>query len=215
MPPSGTSKSSLRSQLRAIRHQLTAGEQDIAANKLAYLVNRQAFFKRSHKIAYYWANDGELSLHPLYLRAEQHNKHGYLPILKPGVDNSLLFLPFSRESALRNNRYGIPEPDIGVDNAAPLWTLDVVFLPLVGFDRWGNRLGMGAGYYDRTFARLHLRPQKPLLIGIGYSCQQVERLPTEPWDIPVDAIITENRVWCSPANTGRLFQRGDCEYFLS
>ena len=71
--------------------------------------------------------------------------------------------------------------------------LDVMLLPLVGFDSEGRRLGMGGGYYDATLAYLRSRRRwrKPLLVGVAYACQQLKEVPAEPWDVRLDMILTE------------------------
>ncbi|HVC30314.1 MAG TPA: 5-formyltetrahydrofolate cyclo-ligase, partial [Steroidobacteraceae bacterium] len=93
--------------------------------------------------------------------------------------------------ALRTNRFGILEPEGAQLASARL--LDVVFLPLVGFDRLGVRLGMGGGYYDRAFGFMRLRSvwRAPLLVGIGYASQEVERIASAAHDVPLDRVITE------------------------
>ena len=69
-------------------------------------------------------------------------------------------------------------------------------MPLVGFDHQGYRLGMGGGYYDATLAYMRHRRswRKPRLVGIAYECQRVEKLPHDPWDMPLDAVVTEDGV---------------------
>jgi 5-formyltetrahydrofolate cyclo-ligase len=96
--------------------------------------------------------------------------------------------------ALRVNRFGIVEPD--GPWLASVRLLDVVFLPLVGFDRHGARLGMGGGYYDRAFGFMRLRSvwRTPLLVGIGYASQEVDRIAPAPHDVPLDLVITERGV---------------------
>jgi 5-formyltetrahydrofolate cyclo-ligase len=71
-----------------------------------------------------------------------------------------------------------------------------VLVPLVGFDRRGNRLGSGGGWYDRSFAFLRdvPRPARPILVGIGYHFQEVEKLDAQPWDIPMDFIATDREL---------------------
>ena len=81
----------------------------------------------------------------------------------------------------------IPQPDFGAEAVMP----DIVFTPLVGFDSALNRLGQGAGHYDRAFERL----QDVVKIGLAWSCQQVDALPVEPWDVPLDVIVTEQRIF--------------------
>jgi 5-formyltetrahydrofolate cyclo-ligase len=93
---------------------------------------------------------------------------------------------------LTHNRYGIIEPHSrSLMNAR--W-IDVMLMPLVGFDSKGRRLGMGGGYYDATLAYLRSRKRwrKPLMVGVAYACQELKEVPTEPWDIRLDMMLTEN-----------------------
>lgn len=99
---------------------------------------------------------------------------------------------------LQPNRYGIDEPLIGaVLNPEDC---DLVLLPLTGYSPAGGRLGMGAGYYDRCFAfRQDPAVVQPVLVGVAYRLQQVEALPMEPWDVPLDAILTDEGLhWFQP-----------------
>ena len=85
--------------------------------------------------------------------------------------------------------FGIPEP--GPDR--PPATPDIALVPLLAFDAEGYRLGYGGGYYDRTLQQLRLLRREPpvFAIGVGFAGQQVERLPHEPFDQPLDWVITE------------------------
>ncbi len=96
------------------------------------------------------------------------------------------------------NRFGIPEPQArhGAHPARrlPAWALDLILLPLVGFDDDGQRMGMGGGFYDRTLAFTRRPGPRPHLIGLAHECQRVESLPVAPWDVPLDAIVSDARV---------------------
>jgi 5-formyltetrahydrofolate cyclo-ligase len=96
------------------------------------------------------------------------------------------------EGATRANHLGIDEP-AGACEIGARW-LDLVFLPLVGFDSHGMRLGMGGGYYDRTFAFLNLRTawRAPRLVGIAYEFQHIDRIEPAPHDVRLDAVVTED-----------------------
>ena len=96
---------------------------------------------------------------------------------------------------MKPNRYGIPEPMDTQPRSAR--QLDLLLIPLVGFDSAGHRLGMGGGYYDATLAFLRHRRhwRKPRLLGVAYECQKVEALPHDPWDMPLDAVLTERRLY--------------------
>ena len=113
----------------------------------------------------------------------------------------MLFVRFDRGTPLRRNRFGIPEPVPDRASLIPARLFDVVLLPLVAVDAHGWRLGSGAGYYDRYFKHLRSgrRWRKPRLIGVGYDFQRVPRLDAAPWDVPLDAVITDRD--CYPSDT--------------
>lgn len=115
-------------------------------------------------------------------------KRTFLPCLRS--DRSLAFVEYRRGTPLRANRFGIPEP-YG-SKSISLKQLDVVCVPLVGFDRAGGRLGMGGGFYDRTFARRGFH--QPKLIGLAHSIQESTGLPRDAWDIALSGVVTE-REW--------------------
>ncbi len=218
MPTSGINsqpltKPSLRKALRAKRRQLSPQQQTLAATKVSQQLRRQPFYLRSKHLAYYWASDGELSLHYHCVHALALNKHCYLPQINRGKEERMRFLPFDQQTAMINNRFGIPEPDKALVKAKPAWALDVVFLPLVGFDNKGNRLGMGGGYYDRCFSDLSSKPRRPLLIGVGHACQELAKIPTESWDIALDAVVSDEKIYCRDKIARRHFREKDCEIF--
>ncbi|MDO3388572.1 5-formyltetrahydrofolate cyclo-ligase [Gilvimarinus sp. SDUM040013] len=186
-------KRQLRTVLRSKRRAIPPKQQTLAAQALVNILSMQPWLQRAKRIALYWPADGELDPRPIAHWAWQHNIACYLPVLHRWHKRKLWFTPFTPETLFSRNRFGIPEPI--QHRAAPLSAhhLDVVLMPLVGFDRHGGRLGMGGGFYDTTFAfkRRQNGFTKPRLIGIAHSCQEVEQLPLEPWDIGLDAVVTE------------------------
>jgi 5-formyltetrahydrofolate cyclo-ligase len=154
-------------------------------------------FRSSSRIACYLAVDGELDTLPLLQRACRLGKEIYLPILPARASDRLKFARYRPGDRLVNNRFGIPEPMAGTRRILAPAKLDLVMAPLVAFDADGNRLGMGGGYYDRTFAYLHQRTRwvKPRMIGIAYDFQRQAHLPAQPWDVPLHAIATETRLY--------------------
>ncbi|MBT6938524.1 MAG: 5-formyltetrahydrofolate cyclo-ligase [Candidatus Marinimicrobia bacterium] len=107
------------------------------------------------------------------------------------VDKSLKFAKVGEN--FRKNQYGILEPIS--DDIISAEQLDILFMPLVGFDKNKNRIGMGGGYYDRTLAFKNQKTVKnPKLYGLAFDCQQVEKLETQDWDVPLDAIITPGKI---------------------
>lgn len=185
-------KQSLRRQLRARRRALPAWQQQRNAHRLADVIARQPGFRRARHIALYLAGDGEIDPAPLGRLARQLGKHLYLPVL--AADRSLHFVRWREGAPLRRNRFGIGEPRGELVDGR---RLGLVLLPLVGFDARGGRLGMGGGFYDRTFAQLARRDprwRQPQLVGLAHALQQVEALPVEPWDVALAAVATE-RGW--------------------
>ena len=100
-------------------------------------------------------------------------------------------MPYTKDSRMCLNRFGIEEVDALPNHAIKVSEIDLVLLPLVAFDKTGNRLGMGGGFYDATFAHLKSKKTKPLFIGLAYQSQLVEDLPSDPWDLPLDGVCTE------------------------
>ena len=191
-------KRQLRRDLRQRRRSLTPRQQREAANAAARRMEACPWMWRAGSVAAYWPADGEMDPRPLLKRARARRKAVYLPVLMPG--NRLYFRRWRPGEAMRPNRYGIPEPQTGRLRQA--WTLALIILPLVGFDRRGTRLGMGGGFYDRTLARTAARfsGRQPLLLGLAHACQEVAELPSDPWDRPLDAIITD-REWIVAAGS--------------
>ncbi len=143
-------------------------------------------------MAAYWPADGEINPLPALMRAFAAGKACYLPVLCPQHHGHLHFAPWWPGAPLRRNRFGIPEPTVARRDWLLPRMLDLALLPLVGFDVAGNRLGMGGGYYDRSFAFLAWRRwRQPRLIGVGFDLQRVAGLPRRAWDVPLDAVVTQ------------------------
>lgn len=184
----------LRRQIRARRRDIPASERRQAAHHLARRVTSLRVFATAQQIAGFLAFDGEIDPTPLLERALEMGKTVYLPVLAGSNPQAhLLFAPYHPGDTLKPNRLGIPEPQVIADRLLSPQRMDLVLTPLVAFDASGTRLGMGGGFYDRTFAFLqnpgHLR--KPCLLGLAYELQKVDQLPRQPWDVPVDGIATE------------------------
>ena len=186
-------RSSLRAGLVARRRAVTPGERAHAARRVAENVDRFLHLKSTWRIAAYAALPWELDAGPLIERARARGCRIYLPrIGRPRSSRAMRFLEL--EGTLKHNRLGIEEPqDTAVIGAR--W-LDLVFLPLVGFDRFGLRLGTGGGFYDRAFAFRHARTawHAPRLVGIAYAFQEVPRITPAAHDVPLDAVITEKGI---------------------
>ena len=187
-------KRSLRATLRTRRRELSAAEQEQAAQALKRNLVRLPEVLAARRIAFYVAQDGEIDPAHLMTWCLKANKRCYLPVLASGQHEGRLW--FGRVQVgdpLRPNRFGIPEPVDSIDHRLDPWTLDVVLLPLVGFDNRGHRLGMGGGFYDRSLAFKQCF-RRPWLIGIAHRFQLTDSLPADEWDIPMDAIATDENI---------------------
>ncbi|RYY77201.1 MAG: 5-formyltetrahydrofolate cyclo-ligase [Gammaproteobacteria bacterium] len=151
-------------------------------------------FLRAQHVAVYIPNDGELNPIPIAQQLWKMGKQCYLPVLHPTQERQLWFVEYTPESILTPNRFGILEPDRRQSHKIAAQLLDIVLLPLVGFDRKGGRLGMGGGFYDTTFAFHKGKKTKPHLIGLAHASQEVEHLEMADWDIPLYRVITDKEV---------------------
>lgn len=176
-------RNELRRQLRAYRRTLSAADRLRAAEAVAGLLHDFEPLRDARRVAGYWAVDGELPLHEVVGHILRRGQTYCLPRLEEG--QRLGFQSWQSGDPLAPNRYGIPEPTGGESVAAE--DIDVVILPLLAFDRSGNRLGSGAGYYDRSFAfRRAADVSVPVLLGVGFAFQLRDTLPAADWDVPLD-----------------------------
>jgi 5-formyltetrahydrofolate cyclo-ligase len=184
---------SLRASLRARRRAVSAAERASAARQVARHADHTLNLRSGRRIGIYAATAEELDTSCLIALALRRGCRVYLPRIdrRPRMRTMRFALLTERQ---RVNRFGIGEPEGPQLASASL--LDVVFLPLVGFDRHGTRLGMGAGYYDRAFEFLRRRSvwRAPLLVGIGYASQEVDCITPAAHDVPLDLVITERGV---------------------
>ena len=187
-----------RQQLRAARRSLSADQQQLCADQLASIICREGFFLRAKRIGIYLANDGEIDPSLLMDIALKAGKCCFLPILHPLKENRLYFGQYSADTELVPNRFGIPEPKFNSAQIAPPWSLDVIFMPLVAFDRKGNRMGMGGGYYDRTLAFMARgNGLRPKLVGLAHSGQEINQISQQRWDVPLHLIATDREIICA------------------
>lgn len=191
-----TEKSQLRKELRKKRNSLSAQQQRKAAIQLDRQIARSGLLWRSRTIALYFSNDGEIDPSVLVARLMKYRCQCYFPVITS--NKSLKFARFRSGDKLKKNHYGIPEPTHNSRTKLHLrqpWTLQLVLLPLVGFDRHGGRLGMGGGFYDRTFQGAQKtgkrRISTPLLVGLAHHCQELDRLTIDSWDIALTKLITD------------------------
>jgi 5-formyltetrahydrofolate cyclo-ligase len=183
-------KPELRRLLRQRRNALSPSQQRAAAQSLVDSAVRLPAWTNARHVSIYLATDGEIDTGPLEAAAREKGIHVYLPIITD--TDSLLFNRWESGEVLVKNRYGIPEPTSSTPCSGPS-SLDIIFMPLVGWDMLGNRLGMGGGFYDRTLSDARAK----LLVGLAHECQRVDEVPCEGWDVRLDYIVTDAALYRS------------------
>ncbi|MGF6490836.1 5-formyltetrahydrofolate cyclo-ligase [Pseudomonas frederiksbergensis] len=186
----------LRRMLRKARRALTPSQQREAARGLYKQLAQHPLFRRAKHISLYLPNDGEIDPRLLMRAAQRRGKAIYLPVLSAWPRTKMVFQRIRPGEKLKPNRFRIPEPRHNIARQRKVWTLDLVLLPLVGFDDVGGRLGMGGGFYDRSLAYLARRKnwRKPTLLGLAHECQKVQRLAQASWDVPLQGTVTD-KAW--------------------
>ena len=185
-------RAQLRAALRQARRSVPAAERARRARRVALLADQMGLLQPRWRIGLYLALPEELDTGALIEVARRRGCGIYLPrIDSQPMARTMQFVRYSTRLPL--NRFGIPEP---IGPVLPsIHALDVIFVPLVGFDRRGTRLGMGGGYYDRALACTRARAMgRPLLVGLGYALQQLVRIERAAHDVPLDMVITERSV---------------------
>lgn len=183
----------LRQRLIARRKALTPQQRIAAAQGLRRSLEQLPEYHTDARVAGYWAVNGELALNlvipPLLARGQQF----LLPVLS--AERELRFAPWQAGDPVEPNRHGIPEPTHIERPLAP-FQLDLVLVPLLAFDRRGQRLGYGGGWYDRSFAFLNeqARPTEPLLVGVAYDFQELDAIESATWDVPLDFVATDREL---------------------
>jgi 5-formyltetrahydrofolate cyclo-ligase len=183
---------------------LSKREQRSHAERAAKLLARSRLAQGAKRIALYTPWNGEIDPGPI--RKGLPGRHEwYLPALRRHAHGRLWFVRHLSNSAMRKNRFGIPEPSRRHRQIRATHSLDLIVVPMVGFDRHCNRIGMGAGYYDRSLAFLRTRRHwlRPRLIGLAHECQRIDGIAPQPWDIPLDAVVTEETVYLRASRCAR------------
>jgi 5-formyltetrahydrofolate cyclo-ligase len=186
-------KADIRAQFLRVRQGITESYRQQSASMAADYLISHPVFSRSKNIACYCAHKNEFETIPLIQAIWHAGKKCYLPVLCEG--KSLSFVCYENGDKLEINQHGILEP-FNFSRKIPLEKLDMIIMPLVAYDSQGRRLGMGGGYYDRALAYMHTQnthPQ-PHLVGLAYVAQCTDELPSDPWDIKLHSIITEQGI---------------------
>lgn len=166
----------LRRAILSKRSQLNSPQRQQASQLIAKQLFKSLHFLRSKRLAFYFANKGEVDTSLIVEKALLLGKECFFPVLHPIKHNRMWFGRYRLGDKLKKNYFGIPEPNLTSAEKVQPWSLDLVITPLVAFDLNGNRLGMGGGFYDRTFSFKSEKRIKPFLIGLAYDFQQINFL---------------------------------------
>ncbi len=182
----------LRTRIKKQRATLALDEIKQKSAIIANQLQASIQFIEAKHVAYYLPISGEADPTSLFTgKADQ--KEQYLPVLKQTGGIGLHFIKVHETTLFGTNKYGIQEPVLASNDLIKAEELDLVIMPLVSFDQQGNRVGMGGGFYDRTFAfKQSVQARKPLLIGYAYEFQCSDTLAPESWDVKLDGVVTEN-----------------------
>ncbi|NKN32240.1 5-formyltetrahydrofolate cyclo-ligase [Marichromatium bheemlicum] len=200
---SESSLPALRRTLRQRRRALDTRTQRRHTRALVRHLGRELRVLRAQRIALYWPSDGEPDLRPLIKSLRGRGHRFYLPVLRrPALRHGsrLWFVSHQSRRRMCRNRYRIPEPCARGRAIRPVKHLDLLLVPLVGFDADCHRIGMGGGFYDRALAYLQRRRHwyRPRLYGIAHDCQRLEHIAPRPWDVVLDAVFTERGCYRRP-----------------
>ena len=182
-------KAALRKQYKQIRNQLTMEKVQNNSEKIAAQLFETAFWQNSTVVMLYLSFQNEVITDMIYERGWQENKIMLIPICS--AQNGIMTMSkLTSFEQLVPNRYSIRELPEPLQQIVPPETIDLCLIPGIVFDNYGNRLGFGAGYYDRYLAKIS--PQVPR-IALAHSCQIYDGiLPTDQYDLPMHYMLTEN-----------------------
>ena len=212
-------KKEVRKNIKGLRSNLSAQEVRVLSNAIVWQIKKQPLFIHSKRVAFYVPTENEVQFGTLMNEALRRRKQCYVPRVSRSEKHKMAFyqiheLPHSalvsshtlvaggkwKESqSWQKSRFNILEPR-ALEHVES-WTLSLVFMPLVAFDKQGTRLGMGGGYYDSSLASCRNQGEgtkssfsstRPALVGVGYDFQQVASLPIEATDIKLDYAVTES-----------------------
>jgi len=191
--PDYMEKAALRRQLRERRKLLGVSLRRAASSAVVRLALRYRLLAKGRRIGIYVPAKSEVDVLHLQDRAMAMQARCFLPIVPGQGRKRMWFSQLGERPAWVLNRYGIPEYRHPLAKRVRVQCLDLLFIPLLGFDSRGFRLGMGGGYYDASLAYLKRfrRWRRPRVIGVAFSVQEVEWVPNDPWDVPLDAVLTE------------------------
>jgi 5-formyltetrahydrofolate cyclo-ligase len=184
-------KAKMRIDISQTRNNLSPLQKTLNAHRTARQLLRNPLFKRATRIAFYWPNKSELDLLPSLSQALKRRKNCFLPVI---MGSQLGFKSYKHKTKLTLNQFRIPEPRFG--KLIPGHKIQLMLVPLLGYDARCNRLGMGGGYYDRLL-KLRDRTPNPKTLGVCFYAQQLKKINPEPWDKKVDGLLINGKCYRS------------------
>jgi len=192
--------------MRERRSALQENELATAADQLAVniltLLRSKDLYRSGIRVAGYLATEGEIPLQTCFEKLHVVGLETFVPMIRDGL---LKFAPLTPQTTLRTGKYGIAIPVCEEADLLDALAIDIILTPLLAFDTSGNRLGMGGGYYDRTFEYLHPDTDKAkdasveisnqLLIGVAHEFQKTDHIPIESWDVPLHKAVTDHGIY--------------------
>jgi len=187
-------RNAIRQHQRQLRRALSQAQLSAAAASLTphvlQVLDSIEQTTELRRVAGYLAFQGEIDVAPVLQALRARDVLTYVPMLK---GETLGFAAWSDSTPHTINRFGIVEPQVPEHDWISAVELDAVLVPLVAFDNDGQRMGMGGGFYDKTFAQRRDSPAPPWLIGVAHSIQQVATVHADWWDV---AAKTKQRPHC-------------------
>ena len=183
--------------MRQLRGAVPLKDRLAAAARINQSVLDLDVIQAAKAIGGFLAFDGEADPLPLMTWANEMQRQVFVPMIV-GKGKPLMFSPWHPDVAMRLNRFGIAEPDVPENQWIAPQELDIVITPLVAFDENCHRLGVGGGFYDRSFAFLNsLEPdrRRPIMIGFAFELQRVKSITRQSWDVLLDAVVTERSIY--------------------
>lgn len=181
-------KVKIRSKMLRFRNQMKPSERLSRSRKIAEKLEDFAVFKKAQHVLLYYSHNGEVDTLELLDRYVE-TKQLYLPVLKG--KSHFQAIPIKPPLKLVKSFEGVLEP-VGIEPSSLYdQQIEIVITPGVAFDRKGNRLGMGKGYYDRYFQHHH----SVIKIALAYEEQVLDNVPKDPYDVTIDFIITDKNIY--------------------
>lgn len=183
-------RNNARNEIRQKRKALHEDEVAKCSELVRRVVLEHEFLKQNRCIASYHSFSGEIDTVEINKALRLAGHHMALPVIHPEEKGLMDFYSYEKPEDLILNRFKIPEPVVSEENLVQPNHLEVVIVPLVGFNEKGERLGMGGGYYDRMLKKISC---ECLTLGLAYDFQLIPEIKSQPWDMPLDEVITPTK----------------------